>query len=105
MTSSKSAPASRRLPSAMSPAIPAKQWNQATVRGPVSVRRRWRSAPIADSSRHMRATAQAAPKPLSMPTTVIPAAHDACMASSAVTPSKRGAVAGAGRDGDDRCRR
>ena len=33
------------------------------------------------------ATAQAAPNPLSMPTTVTPAAHDACMASSAVTPS------------------
>ena len=34
-----------------------------------------------------RATAQAAPKPLSMPTTVTPAAHDESMASSAVTPS------------------
>src|SRR5688572_20617541 len=30
-TSPTSAPASIRLPSAMSPAIPAKQWNQATV--------------------------------------------------------------------------
>ncbi len=36
----------------------------------------------------MRAIAQAAPKPLSMPTTVTPLAHDACMASSAVTPSR-----------------
>src|SRR5205085_7444657 len=35
----------------------------------------------------IRATAHAAPNPLSMPTTVIPAAHDACMASSAVIPS------------------
>ena len=35
----------------------------------------------------MRAMAQPAPKPLSMPTTVTPAAHEACMASSAVTPS------------------
>ncbi len=31
--SEKSAPASRRLPSAMSPAMPAKQWNHATVDG------------------------------------------------------------------------
>src|SRR4051794_10097233 len=34
-----------------------------------------------------RITALAAPKPLSMPTTVMPAAHDASMASRAVTPS------------------
>ncbi len=34
-----------------------------------------------------RATAQAAPKPLSMPTTVTPEAHEANMASRAVTPS------------------
>ena len=33
-TSSRSAPASRRLPSAMSPAMPAKQWNQAVAAGP-----------------------------------------------------------------------
>src|SRR5689334_15370147 len=32
-------------------------------------------------------TALAAPKPLSMPTTVMPAAHDDNIASSAVTPS------------------
>ena len=37
--------------------------------------------------RNTRKTAQAAPKPLSMPTTVTPDAHDACIASSAVTPS------------------
>ena len=36
---------------------------------------------------HILATAQAAPKPLSMPTTVTPLAHEACMASRAVTPS------------------
>ena len=36
----------------------------------------------------IRAMAQAAPKPLSMPTTVMPAAHDASIDSSAVTPSK-----------------
>ena len=35
----------------------------------------------------IRASAHAAPKPLSMPTTVMPAAQEACMASSAVTPS------------------
>ena len=35
----------------------------------------------------IRATAHAAPNPLSMPTTVTPLAHDACIASSAVTPS------------------
>ena len=34
-----------------------------------------------------RSTAQAAPKPLSMPTTVRPEAHDASMPSRAVTPS------------------
>ena len=40
--------------------------------------------------RHLsnRITALAAPKPLSMPTTVMPAAHDASMARSAVTPSR-----------------
>ena len=53
--------------------------------------------------RRRRATAHAAPKPLSMPTTVIPDAHDASIASSAVTPSSDGAVADAGRHGDDRC--
>ncbi len=43
-TSEKSAPASRRLPSAMSPAMPAKQWNQATRVRPSFGRRRpgWR---------------------------------------------------------------
>ena len=35
----------------------------------------------------MRSTAAAAPNPLSMPTTVTPAAQEANMASSAVTPS------------------
>ena len=35
----------------------------------------------------VRAMAQAAPKPLSMPTTLTPLAHDACIASSAVTPA------------------
>ncbi len=38
--------------------------------------------------RSIRATAQAAPKPLSMPTTVTPLAHEACIASNAVTPSR-----------------
>ena len=50
----------------------------------------------------IRATAHAAPKPLSMPTTVTPLAHEACIASSAVTPSSDGAVADARRHGDDR---
>ena len=36
--------------------------------------------------RSIRATAHAAPYPLSIPTTVTPAAHDESMASSAVTP-------------------
>mgnify|MGYP003704107007 CR=1 FL=1 len=36
---------------------------------------------------HIRATAHAAPNPLSMPTTVTPLAHEACMANNAVTPS------------------
>jgi len=35
----------------------------------------------------MRATAQAAPNPLSMPTTATPDAHDESIASNAVTPS------------------
>ena len=94
-TSEKSAPASRRLPSAMSPAMPAKQWNQATVvgwsgratsRAARSTRHVVGSQPGAHGS--IRATAQAAPKPLSIPTTVRPAAHDACMASRAVIPSR-----------------
>ncbi len=34
------------------------------------------------------AIAHAAPKPLSIPTTVTPLAHDACIASNAVMPSK-----------------
>ena len=34
------------------------------------------------------AIAHAAPNPLSIPTTVIPLAHDACIANSAVTPSR-----------------
>ena len=84
-TSSRSAPASIRLPRAMSPAIPAKQWNQATA-AVASTRRRRRVGSPAHGS--IRATAQAAPKPLSIPTTVIPAAQEACMASRAVTPSR-----------------
>ena len=48
--------------------------------------------------------AQAAPKPLSMPTTVTPEAQAASMASSAVTPLEGGAVAGAGGHGHDRGR-
>ena len=40
------------------------------------------------SDRTMRATAQAAPYPLSMPTTVTPLAQVACMANRAVTPSR-----------------
>ena len=63
----------------MSPAMPAKQWNQATVG------RRAAGAPVTRSS---RATAQAAPKPLSMPTTVMPEAHETSMASRAVIPSR-----------------
>ena len=38
--------------------------------------------------RSTRATAHAAPKPLSMPTTVTPLAHEASIASNAVTPSR-----------------
>ena len=40
-----------------------------------------------DIARTMRAAAQAAPYPLSMPTTDTPLAHVACIASNAVTPS------------------
>ena len=54
--------AARRAP--CRPAMPEKQWNQATGR-----RRQARPARWSQS----RATAQAAPKPLSMPTTVTPA--------------------------------
>ena len=61
-TAAWSAPASTSAPSVMSPAVPAKQWNHA--------RGRHRAPSI------RRATAQAAPKPLSMPTTVTPLAHD-----------------------------
>ena len=55
----------------MSPATPAQQLNQ-TVR--VIYAAFWRSR-------------CAAPNPLSIPTTVTPLAHDACIASRAVTPS------------------
>ena len=46
-----------------------------------------RALPGAGGHGNIRATAQAAPNPLSMPTTVSPAAHDACIASNAVIPS------------------
>ena len=71
-----------------------KQWNQATrpparallmlppLSGGLSV------APvILAGHRSNLAAAHAAPKPLSIPTTVMPAAQDASIASSAVTPS------------------
>ena len=61
----------------MSPAMPAKQWNQATVDVP--------GAAVGHGS--SRAIAQAAPYPLSMPTTVMPDEQADSMASSAVTPS------------------
>ncbi len=124
-TSSTSAPASIRAPRAMSPAMPEKQWNQATVapsvspapsaegavtssqatgtsspsvlppRGVACGRGQARaSAPRAASpgdsnatGPSARSTAQAAPKPLSIPTTVRPDAHDASMPSRAVTPA------------------
>src|SRR6056297_3527900 len=44
-------------------------------------------APARTGHGSIRAMAQPAPKPLSMPTTLTPLAHDACIASSAVTPS------------------
>ena len=47
-----------------------------------------RAGAVGDAHGRVRATAQAAPNPLSMPTTVIPAAQEACMANSAVTPSR-----------------
>ena len=79
VTSSSGAPASRQAPRAMSPAIPAKQWNQATVA----------VIPLPGARPpRMRAAAQAAPKPLSMPTTATPGAQLASMASRAVMPSK-----------------
>ena len=52
----------------------------------------------------IRTAAQAAPKPLSMPTTVTPGLQEAIIPSSAVTPAKPGAVAGAGRHRDHRRR-
>ena len=61
----------------MSPAMPAKQWNQAVTR----------AVGVVHAHASRRATAQAAPKPLSMPTTVTPDAQEASMASRAVTPS------------------
>ena len=80
-TSSTSAPASSRAPSAMSPAMPEKQWNQAsaTRRRPQARPARWLQT---------RVTAQAAPKPLSMPTTATPCAQELSMARRAVTPPK-----------------
>ena len=43
---------------------------------------------LAPAVMQMRAAAHAAPKPLSIPTTVTPDAHDANMASRAVMPSR-----------------
>ena len=48
-------------------------------------------------SRSIRSTAQAAPKPLSMPTTVTPAAHDASIAEQRGDALQDGAVADARR--------
>ena len=48
------------------------------------------------------AIAHAAPNPLSIPTTVTPLAHEACIASSAVIAVEARPVADAGRHGDDR---
>ena len=56
--------------------------------GPSRRRDRRDGAPGVDGHGSIRARAHAAPKPLSIPTTVIPAAHEACMASRAVTPSR-----------------
>ncbi len=76
----------------MSPAMPEKQWNHAT---------RSRARPMPRWSQQSRATAQAAPKPLSMPTTVMPAAHDDSIGEQRRDALQRGAVADARRDGDD----
>ena len=57
--------------------------HRARVRGAAG-----RTGDVGVAQRRSRAMAQAAPKPLSMPTTVTPAAHEASMASSAVTPSR-----------------
>ena len=73
----------------MSPAVPAKQWNQAV-----------RSL-IAGAILSMRAIAHAAPKPLSMPTTVMPLAHDGVHRQQRGHAVERRAVADAGRHGDD----
>ena len=59
----------------MSPAVPLKQWNHATRVTRVAL------------GPSIRATAHAAPNPLSMPTTVTPDAHDDSIARSAVTPA------------------
>ena len=52
----------------------------------------------------IRATAHAAPNPLSIPTTVIPAAHDGVHGQQCGHPFEGGAVAGAGGHGHHRCR-
>ena len=88
----RSAPASSSAPSAMSPAMPEKQWNQATV-GHAPAPARWSQT---------RATAQAAPKPLSMPTTVMPGGARGQHGQQRGDALEAGAVAGAGRHGDDR---
>ena len=81
----------------MSPAMPAKQWNHATM-DPRCPRRilglgvhaeAGRPVPGASDHGSSREMAQAAPYPLSMPTTAIPDEQLDSMASRAVTPSTR----------------
>ena len=94
-TSSTSAPASTSEPRAMSPAMPAKQWNQATA-GATG----WGSV-----TARSRAIAQAAPYPLSMPTTVMPDEQAESMDEQRGDALERSAVAGTGGHGDHGRRR
>ena len=86
-----SAPASTSAPSNMSPAMPAAALTYAT-RPPFCTSDSARSgrSDVQDGGfahGSARAIAHAAPNPLSIPTTVTPLAHEACIANSAVTPS------------------
>ena len=79
----------------MSPAMPEKQWNQATL--VTSSVDRDRSCTV-----HSRSDGACRAEAVVDADDGDAGAQDASIASSAVTPSKAGAVADAGRHGDDR---
>ena len=74
----------------------------ASTRRPGQARSVTGTPAVDDRQREGRATAQAAPKPLSMPTTVMPDAHRRQHGQQRGDAFERGAVADAGRHGDDR---